>query len=58
MNEDGTLSRIMNWSKMTDREREVTQRRIAKRNKDRLEKLRAAEAEAEAEAGTEEDAKR
>ena len=48
----------MNWSKMTDREREVTQRRIAKRNKDRLEKLRAAEAEVEAEAGTEEDAKR
>ena len=56
VNEDGTLSRIMNWSKMTDREREVTQRRIAKRNKDRLEKLRAAEAEAEA--GTEEETKR
>lgn len=28
---------------MTDREREVTQRRIAKRNKERLHKLRAKE---------------
>lgn len=56
VNEDGTLSRIMNWSKMTDREREVTQRRIAKRNKDRLDRLRAAETGTET--GTEEETKR
>ena len=43
VNEDGSLSRIMNWPRMTEREKEVTQRRIAKRNKERLEKLRAEE---------------
>ena len=35
------LSRITNWSKLTEREREATQRRIAKRNAERLERLRA-----------------
>jgi predicted Fe-S protein YdhL (DUF1289 family) len=41
VNEDGSLSRITNWPQMTDREREVTQRRIAKRNTERRNKLLA-----------------
>jgi hypothetical protein len=45
VNDDGSLSRITNWSKLTEREREVTQRRIAKRNAERLERLRAKENE-------------
>jgi len=36
VNADGTLARIGNWHDMTDREREVTQRRISKRNIERL----------------------
>ena len=47
VNDDGSLSRITNWSKLTEREREVTQRRIAKRNAERLERLRAKENERE-----------
>ena len=43
VNDDGSLSRISNWSKLTERERETTQRRIAKRNAERLERLRATE---------------
>ena len=42
VNHDGSLSRITNWPQLTEREREVTQRRIAKRNGERLERLRAA----------------
>jgi hypothetical protein len=45
VNDDGSLSRITNWGKLTEREREVTQRRIAKRNAERLERLRAKENE-------------
>jgi hypothetical protein len=36
VNADGTLARIANWHDMTDRERELTQRRISKRNIERL----------------------
>jgi hypothetical protein len=37
----GSLSRIANWEQMSEREREVARRRIAKRNKERLDALRA-----------------
>lgn len=47
VNEDGSLSRIANWPMLTDREKEVTQRRIAKRNKERLDRLREAAKENE-----------
>ena len=36
VNSDGTLSRITNWERMDEREREVAKRRIAKRNIERL----------------------
>ena len=39
MNTDGTLRRILNWNKMTERERESTKKTIAKRNKMRLDAL-------------------
>ncbi|KAI0457231.1 hypothetical protein F5B21DRAFT_100584 [Xylaria acuta] len=42
VNEDGTLSRIANWEKMADIERENTLRILGKRNQMRLAKLRAA----------------
>ena len=42
VNDDGSLSRIANWPMLTDREKEVTQRRIAKRNNERLDRLREA----------------
>jgi len=45
--DDGSLSRIANWPMLTDREKEVTQRRIAKRNKERLDRLREAAKENE-----------
>ncbi|PSC71551.1 fungal specific transcription [Micractinium conductrix] len=38
---DGSLSRIANWDKLTEREREVALRRVAARNRDRLARLRA-----------------
>ena len=47
VNDDGSLSRIANWPMLTDREKEVTQRRIAKRNKERLDRLREAAKENE-----------
>lgn len=43
VNVDGTLSRIGNWEQMTEIERKNTLRVLGKRNKQRLEKLRAAE---------------
>ncbi|KAK5636361.1 hypothetical protein RRF57_012073 [Xylaria bambusicola] len=43
VNEDGTLSRIANWEKMADIERENTLRILGKRNQMRLAKLRAAQ---------------
>ena len=36
VNSDGTLSRITNWERMDERERDVAKRRIAKRNVERL----------------------
>ncbi|KAI0392456.1 hypothetical protein F5Y17DRAFT_436434 [Xylariaceae sp. FL0594] len=44
VNEDGTMSRIANWDKMIDIERENTLRKLGKRNQMRLAKLRAAAA--------------
>ena len=40
VNSDGTLARITNWSQMSDQEQQVTKRRIAKRNIDRLKVFR------------------
>jgi hypothetical protein len=45
VNVDGTMSRISNWDKMADIEKENTLRIIGKRNKARLEVLRAKEGE-------------
>lgn len=42
VNVDGSLSRIGNWEQMTEIERKNTLRILGKRNKQRLEKLRAA----------------
>jgi len=39
LNADGTTRRIDNWDEMTDREREVTWRRISKRNEERRKAL-------------------
>lgn len=47
VNVDGTLSRIGNWEQMTEIERKNTLRVLGKRNKQRLEKLRTAEAAGE-----------
>ncbi|KAJ5719505.1 hypothetical protein N7493_007083 [Penicillium malachiteum] len=44
VNVDGTLSRISNWEQMTEIERKNTLRILGKRNKQRLEALKAAEA--------------
>lgn len=41
MSASGSLSRITNWEQMSEREREVARRRIARRNKERLDALRA-----------------
>ncbi|KAE8211035.1 hypothetical protein CF327_g5164 [Tilletia walkeri] len=43
VNTDGTLSRIHNWSSMTESERERTLRVLGKRNKIRMADLRAME---------------
>ncbi|KAE8226200.1 hypothetical protein CF319_g1170 [Tilletia indica] len=43
VNTDGTLSRIHNWSSMTESERERTLRVLGKRNKLRIADLRATE---------------
>lgn len=39
VNTDGTLTRIRNWGKMTEQERNTAMRRIARRNKLRQEQL-------------------
>jgi len=39
-NKDGTTRKIANWDAMTEREQKKTWERIAKRNAERLEKLR------------------
>lgn len=43
VNEDGTLSRIANWPEMSQLERERTVRILGKRNKLRLDNLKAAQ---------------
>jgi hypothetical protein len=47
VNVDGTLSRISNWDKMADIEKENTLRIIGKRNQARLESLKAKAKEGE-----------
>jgi hypothetical protein len=47
VNADGTLSRIDNWEEMTEIERTSTLRVLGKRNRERMEALKAAEAKAE-----------
>ncbi|KAJ5570408.1 uncharacterized protein N7459_009838, partial [Penicillium hispanicum] len=47
VNVDGTLSRIGNWEQMTEIERKTTLRVLGKRNKQRLDALKAARAEEE-----------
>ena len=39
INLDGTTRRIENWGEMTEKEKEVTWRRISKRNEERRKKL-------------------
>ena len=41
VNSDGTLSRITNWSQMSEQEQSVTKRRISKRNIERLKEFAA-----------------
>ncbi|KAL7006351.1 hypothetical protein EMMF5_004004 [Cystobasidiomycetes sp. EMM_F5] len=43
VNEDGTLSRITNWAKMTERERATTMRVLVKRNRERLQAVKERE---------------
>lgn len=43
VNQDGTLSRISNWDKMTEGEQKNTMRIIGKRNKQRLDALKQQE---------------
>lgn len=43
VNQDGTVSRISNWAQMTEQEKKGTMRVLGKRNKQRLEALKAAE---------------
>lgn len=45
LNSDGTLSRIHNWSQMTESERERTLKILGKRNQLRMDKLKAEEKE-------------
>mmetsp|Transcript_4396 Transcript_4396/g.12339 ORF Transcript_4396/g.12339 Transcript_4396/m.12339 type:complete len:110 (-) Transcript_4396:117-446(-) len=44
VNSDGTISRITNWDIMTEHEKKVALKRIAKRNNERKEALATAEA--------------
>ncbi|GAB7331277.1 hypothetical protein MBLNU13_g02729t1 [Cladosporium sp. NU13] len=50
VNVDGTMSRIANWDKMAEIEKNNTLRIIGKRNKDRLAALKAAATQNEGEA--------
>ncbi|CAO3626572.1 unnamed protein product [Cunninghamella echinulata] len=49
VNEDGTLSRINNWKEMNDIEKANVNRILLKRNRQRLEKLKAKAAAEETE---------
>ena len=46
VNVDGTLARISNWEKMTEGEKTATLRIVGKRNKERLDALKAKNGEA------------
>ncbi|KAI1457923.1 hypothetical protein F4805DRAFT_160452 [Annulohypoxylon moriforme] len=48
VNEDGTMSRIANWNEMAEIERQNTLRILGRRNKQRLDALKAAKAQAQA----------
>ncbi|KAI0901369.1 hypothetical protein F4806DRAFT_452015 [Annulohypoxylon nitens] len=48
VNEDGTMSRIANWNEMAEIERQNTLRILGKRNKQRLDALKAKKAQSEA----------
>ncbi|KAL4879794.1 hypothetical protein BJY04DRAFT_89615 [Aspergillus karnatakaensis] len=45
VNQDGTLSRIGNWAQMTELEKKNTLRVLGKRNKERMARLKAEQAE-------------
>lgn len=47
VNTDGTLARITNWAQMTEGERKTTLRVLGKRNRERIERLKAKAAEEE-----------
>ena len=47
VNADGTVSRIANWDQLTEHEQTVALRRIAKRNKERIDALKQQEQQAE-----------
>ncbi|CAL1696513.1 unnamed protein product [Somion occarium] len=51
VNTDGTLSRIANWHRMTDEEKERTMRAVSARNQIRLGRQREAEGATEENAG-------
>ena len=42
VNVDGSLARITNWEALSEHERDVARRRVAKRNAERLAVLKAA----------------
>ncbi|KAI1206155.1 uncharacterized protein F4807DRAFT_440088 [Annulohypoxylon truncatum] len=48
VNEDGTMSRIANWNEMAEIERQNTLRILGRRNKQRLDALKAKRAQAQA----------
>ena len=45
VNEDCTMRRIANWETLSPRERRGVQKRVVRRNEERLERCRALEAE-------------
>ncbi|RTE70872.1 hypothetical protein BHE90_014723 [Fusarium euwallaceae] len=49
VNTDGSMGRVGNWAGMTEGEREATLRLLGRRNKQRLEALKAKKAEEEEE---------
>ncbi|KAJ4209304.1 hypothetical protein NW767_001212 [Fusarium falciforme] len=51
VNADGSMGRVGNWAGMTEGEREATLRLLGRRNKQRLEALKANKAEEEKQKG-------
>jgi len=47
VNTDGSLTRITSWDQLSDHERSVAWRRVAKRNAERLEALRSSNSKTE-----------